>query len=76
MKKEKARWIPPLKAAQEAGTNYHGWLDLDGEIWKITKIYSFHDYGATMETFTIKKDGETKEIYSLDEGETFTFDAY
>ena len=76
IKTERARWIPPLKAAQESGANYHGWMDLDGEIWEITNLYHFADFGATMETFTIEKDGETKEIYSYDEGETFTFDAY
>ena len=76
MKKERARWIPPLEAAQEAGTNYHGWIHFDGEQhwWAVTNIYLFADYGVMLETFTIEKGGETKEIYSYDEGETFTFD--
>ena len=75
-KKEKIRWMPPLQAMQDSGRNYHGWLIIDLNTWEIIKWHSFADFGATIETLTITKDGETKEIYSLDEGETFTFDVY
>jgi len=84
MKNEKATWIPAIDEPVENVTKY-GWLSItenEGDfretqkIWEITKWHSFDDFGATMETLTIEKDGETKEIYSYDEGETFTFDAY
>ena len=72
IKTEKATWIPPLDNQR------NGWLDLGGEdnIWTITNIHSYADYGTTLDTFTIEKGDETKEIYSYDEGETFTFDVY
>jgi hypothetical protein len=80
MKTEKATWIPPV----EDGTSKpaHGWLDIDGKIWQIRDWHSFSDFGQTLETLTIERGNartqtyKTKEIYSLDEGETFTFDAY
>lgn len=68
---ERATWIPPT-----GEFNHHGWLRIGKDIWIITNIHSFDDFGATMDTFTIELDGEIKEIYSYDEGETFTFDAY
>ena len=71
IKTEETTWIPQLPDSPELG-----WLRLNDETWNITKIYSFDDYGVTMETFTIEKDGETREIYSYDEGETFTFDCW
>ena len=76
IKTEKARWLPPLQALQDSGQNQHGWIILDRETWEITNLHSYADYGMTLETFTIEKDGKTKEIYSYDEGETFTFDVY
>ena len=49
---------------------------LDGILWSVLKTHSFDDFGATMDTFTIMNyAGDIKEIYSFDEGETFTFDA-
>ena len=79
MKTEKATWIPQLPDSPDLG-----WLSFaevkdfreTHELWTITNIHHYADYGVTLETFTIKRDGETKEIYSYDEGETFTFDAY
>ena len=71
IKTEKATWIPQLPNTPDLG-----WISLDDETWTITKIYNFDDFGCTLDTFTIEKDGETKEIYSYDEGETFTFDAH
>ena len=69
IKTENACWIPQLP-----NTPSLGWLRLDNETWDITKIYSFNDWGQDLDTFTIEKDGETKEIFSYDEGVTFTFD--
>ena len=76
MKNENATWLPAIDEpwGDLDGNHNHGWLDLDGEIWTITNIHSYADYGATLDTFTIKKGEESKEIYSYDEGETFTFD--
>mgnify|MGYP001372696951 CR=1 FL=1 len=71
IKQEKATWIPQLPDSPDLG-----WLRLNGETWTITNIHHYDDYGVTLETFTIEKDGKIKEIYSYDEGETFTFDAY
>ena len=71
---QEIRWMPPLKALQESGHNSHGWLIVDGKTWEITRIHSFDDFGATLETLTIERGGETKEVYSFDECETFTFD--
>ena len=75
VKTENATWIPAVDEPVENVTNY-GWLDLGGEIWEITNWHSFDDFGGTHETLTILKDGAEKEIYSYDEGETFTFDTY
>ena len=73
-KENKIRWMPPLKQLQDAGLNYHGWIVIDRETWEITKWHTYSDFGADLETLTITKDGETKEIYSTDEGETFTLE--
>ena len=79
-KTEETTWIPPVN---EEGTTKpaHGWLNIDGKIWQIINWHSFDDLGATIETLTIERGNqvdkskrETKEIYSFDEGETFTFD--
>ena len=66
--------MPPLLALQASGHNQHGWLIIDSRTWEITNIHSFDDFGSTVETLTIERDGKTKEIYSLDQCETFTFD--
>jgi len=48
---------------------------LDGILWSVLKTHSFDDFGATFDTFTIMNyAGDIKEIYSFDEGETFTFE--
>tara|TARA_Y100000310_G_scaffold143612_1_gene142951 strand:- start:266 stop:517 length:252 start_codon:yes stop_codon:yes gene_type:complete len=73
-KENKIRWMPPLKQLQDAGLNYHGWIIIDRETWEITNWHTYSDFGADLETLTISKDGETKEIYSTDEGETFTLE--
>tara|TARA_B100000029_G_scaffold442247_1_gene460535 strand:+ start:520 stop:720 length:201 start_codon:yes stop_codon:yes gene_type:complete len=50
-------------------------LILDDVLWSVIKHHSFDDFGYTLDTFTIMNyAGDVKEIYSFDEGETFTFD--
>ena len=58
-------FLPPLRQDD------HGWLNIDGEILRITNIHHFDDFGMSMETLTLE-DGQ--EVYSYDEGSTFTFD--
>ena len=76
---KKISWIPPF----DDGTTKpkHGWLDIGGKIWCITDWHSFADFGQTLETLPIERGNqvdkskrEIDEIYSQDEGETFTFD--
>jgi hypothetical protein len=71
--KHEIRWMPPLKALQESGHNQHGWLIIDRLTWEITNIHSFDDFGSTVETLTIERNGLVKVIFSHDECETFTF---
>ena len=55
----------------------HGWLDIPSEglgLWRITNWHSFDDIGNTIETLTIQSGKELIDIYSFDEGETFTFE--
>ena len=52
-------------------------ITLDGVLHSIIKQHSFDDFGVSMDTYTIMNyAGDVKEIYSYDEGETFTFDSY
>ena len=76
MKTENATLIPPVPESGWIGQDKPklGWLQIDTKIWCIRDWHSFDDFGSTMETLTIERGGETKEIFSLDEGETFTFD--
>jgi len=67
--KENVTWIPSTGEFL-----HHGWLDIAGDIFIIVDIHSFDDFGTTLDTFTIEKDGKRSEIYSYDEGETFTLD--
>ena len=41
----------------------------------ITDWHSFDDIGNTIETLTVQRLGVTKEVYSFDEGETFTLES-
>ena len=70
--------MPPLKALQRSGANQHGWIILghgsNSTTWEIVNWHSFDDIGNTIETLTIRSGKEQKEIYSFDEGETFTFE--
>ena len=72
IKIENAEWMPSIDEPLES-VNQYGWLELDDEIWNISSWHSYDDLGATIETLTIEKDGEEKQIYSYDEGESFTF---
>ena len=80
IKTEEARWLPPLEALQRSGANQHGWIILgtgrDSTTWEIINIHHYSDYGVMLETFTIQSGKEQKDIYSYDEGETFTFDCW
>ncbi len=49
----------------------HGWLNIDGDTLLITSIHSFDDFGQSLDTLTLE-DGQ--EVYTFDEGETFTLD--
>jgi len=78
VKNENATWLPAIDEpwGDLDGNHDHGWLDLDGQIWTITKVHCFDDLGCTLDTLTIERDGVEKKIYSCDEGDTFTFDVY
>ena len=70
MKKEKATWLPPIRP-----DGSHGWLNINGETFNIVNIHSYDGYGSTLDTFTIQEpNGKTREVYTQDEGDTFTFD--
>jgi hypothetical protein len=58
-------FLPPLRKDD------HGWLNIDGKILQIESIHHFDDFGMSMETLTLE-DGQ--EVYSYDEGSTFTLD--
>ena len=77
-KENQIKWLPPLKQLQNAGLNYHGWIVIgkgsQSTTWDIINWHSFDDLGQTIETLTIQSGREQKEIYSLDEGETFTME--
>ena len=64
--KDKITFVPPLRDDE------HGWLNVNGEILRITNIHHFDDFGHTLETFTLE-DGP--EVYSYDEQE-FTTELY
>ena len=65
MTKTNITFLPPLRQGD------HGWLNIDGKTFLITNIHHFDDFGMSMETLTLE-DGQ--EVYSYDEGSTFTFD--
>ena len=60
--KDEITFVPPLK------NDEHGWLNVNGEILRITNIHHFDDFGCEQETFTLE-DGQ--EFISQDEGHTF-----
>ena len=60
--KNKITFVPPLQ------DNEDGWLDVNGEILRITNIHHFDDFGVEQETLTLE-DGS--EFITQDEGNTF-----
>jgi|TARA_Y100000310_G_scaffold79721_1_gene76399 hypothetical protein len=74
MKDENITLIPALPPNEG-----HGWLDIASEglgLWTITNWHwGWRRSQGFVETLTIKRLGVTKEVYSFDEGETFTFEA-
>jgi len=60
--KDEITFIPPLRNEED------GWLNINGDILRITNIHHFDDFGHTLETFTLE-DGQ--EVYSYDE-QSFT----
>ena len=81
MNDEKITFIPAKNShanrALNDGTSLtnHGWLDIPSDglgLWRISNWHSFDDMGATLETLTVQRLGVTKEVYSYDDGETFT----
>ena len=64
-KKENITLLPPFRQHE------YGWLNINGEIIRITNIHHFDDFGQTVDTLTLEGG---QEVYSQDEGETFTFD--
>ncbi len=78
MTNENATWLPAIDEpwGDLDGNHDHGWLELDGEMGEITNVHNFDDHGCTRDTLTIERDGTKKEIYSSDEGDTFTFDIH
>jgi len=52
-------------------------ITLNGILHSIINHHQYDDFGVCMDTYTIMNfAGDVKEIYSYDEGETFTFDVY
>lgn len=64
--KENIRWMPPLRSYE------NGWLIIEDEQWLITNWHHFDDFGQTIETVTAKKNDTEVEVYSLDEGMSWT----
>ena len=64
-------WIPPLR------DNELGWININTISWNIIDWHSFDDFGQTLDTLTIKHPftNQVMEVYSNDEGETFTTEA-
>ena len=48
-------------------------ITVDGVLHKIIKTHQFDDFGGTLDTFTLMDfNGDVIELYSYDEGQTFT----
>ncbi len=48
-------------------------ITVDGVLHKIIKTHQFDDFGGTLDTFTLMNfNGDVIELYSYDEGQTFT----
>ena len=55
-------FIPPLRKEDD------GWLNVNGEILRITSIHNFDDFGVEQDTLTLE-DG--REFVTQDGGSTF-----
>ena len=62
IEKDKVTFVPPLREDE------HGWLNVNGDILRITNIHSFDDFGIEQDTLTLE-DG--REYFTLDGGTTF-----
>ena len=61
--KQSITFVPPIRQDE------HGWLNVDGDIIRITDIHNFDDFGQEFDTLTLE-DGQ--EFYTQDGGSTFT----
>ena len=61
-------WMPP----HDDDLSRHGNLRIDGKIWLITEWHSFDDYGQTLETVQVCNGKDRMEVYSFDEGYSWT----
>ena len=59
--KDKIAFVPPLK-------DEHGWLNVNGEILRITSIHNFDDFGVEQDTLTL---ADGSEWITQDGGSTF-----
>ena len=51
-----------------------GYLIINGDVWGILKWEGFDDFGGSFETLTVYRKQQKMEVYSLDEGQTFTLE--
>ena len=62
--KNKITFVPPLEPLGDP----KGWLDINGECFRITNIHSFDDFGVEQDTLTLE-DG--REFITQDGYNTF-----
>ena len=71
MKTKNITFIPPIARTHPTAlldNAEHGWLNVNGEILRITNIHHFDDFGVEQETLT-HEDGS--EFVTQDSGSTF-----
>ena len=69
--KENIAFIPPIARTHPTAlldNAEHGWLNVNGEILRITNIHNFDDFGVEQDTLTLE-DG--REFVTQDGGSTF-----
>ena len=69
--KSKTTFLPPIARTHPTAlldNAEHGWLNVNGEILRITNIHSFDDFGVEQDTLTLE-DGS--EWITQDGGSTF-----
>ena len=70
-KTENITFIPPIGGTHPTAlldNAEHGWLNIDGDILRITDIHSFDDFGVEQDTLTL---ADGSEWITQDEGSTF-----